>query len=131
NSTEIDMTFSKKIYGISFDYEIFPNSTCQTSNCASVPDFTFKANGTTYLFDLAKNVSQLPYTHSVLSGPSATETAMQLWPNNVRFTFAHGVTSQQFIDCPVVIGIDNLKVNTTAPVPEPATLVLLGSGLPA
>jgi len=132
NSTEIDMTFSKKIYQVSFDYEIFPNANCTVSNCADVPDFTFKANGVTYASALAKNVTALPFTHSVNSTASANETAMQLGPKFTGIiTFTNGVTALQFIDWPVTIGIDNLKVNTNAPVPEPATMLLLGSGLAA
>jgi hypothetical protein len=135
NSTEIDMLFSGgKIYGISFDYEIFPNATCQVSNCSSVPDFTFKADGATMLFAQAKNVSDLAYHTSDDSGRWGYETSMQLGPKSVSYTFTNGVSNLQFIDWPVVIGIDNLKIDTTkpfTPVPEPATLVLLGSGLAA
>jgi len=137
NSTEIDMTFSGgKVYGISFDYEIFPNASCTVANCADVPDFSFKANGTTYKTDVAVNVSTLTNKHSTASGPSANETAMQLGPKSFSFTFANGVNFLQFIDWPVVIGIDNLRIDTTKPpdiaaVPEPTSMLLLGSGLAA
>jgi len=138
NSTEIDMTFSGgKIYGISFDYEIFPSGTCVSmTNCSGgVPDFTFKAGATsgtalTYLTALAVTPGNVadPYTHSQLM---TTETAPQLGPKSFSYTFTNGVSYLAFVDWPVTIGIDNLKINTTAAVPEPASLMLLGSGLAA
>lgn len=130
NSTEIDVTFSKKIYGITFDYEIFPNAQCPTpSNCPTVPDFGFWADGVRLLYTTA-SAPVAPNNKSPLK-PTGGELAPQLGPKNVSFTFAGGVTALRFVDWPVVIGIDNLKVNTSTPVPEPGTMLLLGSGLAA
>ena len=46
------------------------------------------------------------------------------------FSFRPGVTELDFVDWPAAIGIDNLTINTPdAHMPEPASLVLFGTGL--
>jgi PEP-CTERM motif len=132
SATEISMTFSGlKIYGVSFDYEIFPDGTCPTgNNCGSnYPDFTFSADGTVVFNKQAVMPGNpgAPYIHSPASGPSGTELAPQFLGQSGTWTFPNGVTKLEFIDWPATIGIDNLQINTATP--EPATLTLIGVGM--
>lgn len=145
NDVKITMTFNFDIYGVSFDYEIFPNSTCSNPkssltesavSCNVWPDFTLKAgtNGpfATYLHSNSVD----PYTtaingyqYSPFSGANAKEKAAQ-WLGQSGDIILPGVRTLEFWDWPERIGIDNLKL-TTKKVPEPATLLLLGAGLAA
>jgi hypothetical protein len=131
SSTEISMVFSGlKIYGVSFDYEIFPDGTCATGvSCGSNwPDFTFMADGTSVFNTLAvmPGDPKVPYLHSPASG-SGTELAPQFLGQSGTWVFPNGVTKLEFVDWPATIGIDNLKITTTTP--EPATMTLLGVGM--
>jgi hypothetical protein len=132
SSTEISMTFSGlKIYGVSFDYEIFPDGTCATGvGCGSnFPDFTFYADGT-WVFNtlgVTPGNTGAPYTHSPASGSIGTEHAPQFLGQSGTWTFPNGVTKLEFVDWPATIGIDNLNITTTTP--EPATMTLIGVGM--
>jgi hypothetical protein len=120
---------------ISYDYEIFPNGTCPggAGGCSGgVPTFTFAINGTTdqTFTGVAPASSALYYKNS----PTMTgETAPQALGTAV-FTVTSALVNPTlaFIDWPVTIGVDNLTitppVTTTAGAPEPATLVLFGTG---
>ncbi|MEP7207143.1 MAG: PEP-CTERM sorting domain-containing protein [Casimicrobiaceae bacterium] len=149
----ITITFASAIYGISFDYEIFPDGTCpnpgsptanlnkgctSTSN-ANWPDFDLMAGTTaplTLMFHTDGIVPVAPgYTHSTHSGIVANEPAPQFLGNSGPIFFASGVTTLQFVDWPQRIGIDNLVICTAActprqfNVPEPGSLALLGLGI--
>jgi hypothetical protein len=131
SSTEISMVFSGlKIYGVSFDYEIFPDGTCATGvSCGSNwPDFTFMADGTLVFNTQAVMPGNpgAPYLHSPASG-LGTELAPQFLGQTGTWVFPNGVTKLEFVDWPATIGIDNLKITTTTP--EPATMTLLGVGM--
>jgi hypothetical protein len=132
SSTEISMIFSGlKIYGVSFDYEIFPDGTCPTgTGCGSnFPDFTFNADGALVFTKMGVtpgNTGALD-THSPASGSSGTERAPQFLGQSGTWTFPNGVTKLEFVDWPATIGIDNLTITTTTP--EPATMTLIGMGM--
>jgi hypothetical protein len=139
DSVKITMTFNFDIYGVAFDYEIFPNSTCAdpptTSGCSVWPDFTLKAGTVgpfaTYLHTVSVDPYTTPingYQYSPFSG-STKEKAAQFLGQSGEIILP-GVRTLEFYDWPERIGIDNLRLITTPPpVPEPATLLLLGAGL--
>jgi hypothetical protein len=120
----------------SFDYEIFPDITCQvlnSSNCGGAasgghfpnqPDLDFTANGSTPVSTTFWGVT--PGTTngtSVKSADSSNELAPQLigtWSGTLT-----GATSLSFMDWPAAIGVDNLKLAT----PEPRGYALLLGGL--
>jgi hypothetical protein len=122
------MEFSKPVYGITFDMEIFPDV---TSNVIP-PDFTFKA----YASD-GKELTSVqtfgkvpdPSLRSPAT-PGGPEPYMQLLAFGQTYSFPNGATKLEFIDWPPTIGIDNLDFQLEPPttVPEPATMLLfLGS----
>ena len=131
--TTFTMTFTQKIYSVSFDYEIFPDGTCPTgTNCGSNwPDFKFTADGTQMLYKQGVMPSSGAYSHSPISGWNGTEYAPQYLGVSGTFNFANGVNLLSFIDWPATIGIDNLVVGFTPPpsIPEPATIGLFASGI--
>ena len=120
----------------SFDYEIFPDASCQNSGSCSdsgssgMPDFTFAANGsnvftTDAVFPSTSGTdgSSTHSPNSALCGSSCTEQAAQFighWTG----TFTN-VTELQFIDWPTAIGVDNIKLSS---VPEPRGGVILLGG---
>jgi len=126
------------IDSLSFDYEIFPDITCQNlKNCGgkgnlNLPDITVDANGKQVFQDFGVQPGQAggsPYLHSPNSGNHSDELAPQLL-GSTSLTFAPGVTTLVFNDWPPEIGIDNLViVDASTPVPEPATLALFGTAL--
>jgi hypothetical protein len=122
---------------ISFDYEIFPDATCASlASCnggANLPDFEFQING----------AQQGPILYGVAPGTSGTYANSPMMPGGETAPQRLGVFSMTvvsalvnpsltFIDWPAEIGIDNLKftppVQQQAGVPEPATMLLVGTG---
>ncbi len=125
------------ITSVTFTFEIFPDGTCSSLPCASVPDFEFYA-GTS--MSAIQNASNLIYTKNgctpgasgcaVTSTNSPTsnggvEVAPQLGPTTVTFYFSTPVSVLDFEDWPQTIGVNNLQINT----PEPGSLLLLAIGL--
>src|SRR5574337_855043 len=139
-SDRITITFDFAIYAVQFDYEIFPNAQCPNgskSTCA-MPDFTFMADGVLQF----QTLGLMPgnggtYANSPQSG-THTELAPQYLGMSGWQYFPQGVTKLEFVDWPVMIGIDNLVIDPTPPerippvtVPEPASVGLLSLGLAA
>lgn len=121
---------------MAFDYEIFPDGTCPQASLlcqpssSNWPDFIFAADSAVQFTKL----SVIPGTsgtflHSPNSTPSQDEKAPQYLGMSGQWLFPQGVEQLEFIDWPQTIGIDNLTVNDAPPpVPEPASLFLMGSG---
>ena len=144
NSTSTDritMTFTNPIYVVSFDYEIFPDQTCQSSQCnpTNWPDFTFAGNGAVQFHTQGIVPGQQGTDlHSPFSGANSNELAPQFLGTSGLWFFINGITKLEFIDWPRQIGIDNLRLGNNpcdipgrcGPViPEPSSLLLMGSGL--
>ena len=138
----------------SFDYEIFPDISCPqltSSACggastttpsgfANQPDLEFAAgNNTTGTVGSVAGDDTIQNTYygvkpgttngnavnSPSSGHSSSELAPQLigtWTGSLT-----GVSELDFVDWPATIGIDNLNISFSTPVPEPASIVLLGT----
>ncbi len=138
-SDRITMTFDFAIYGVQFDFEIFPNAQCADGSKTSciLPDFTFLADGILQFHtDGIMPGAGGTYAHSPHSN-TGIEKAPQYLGVSGWWLFPEGVTKLEFVDWPVMIGIDNLVIDTTPPredvppptVPEPGTLALLAVGL--
>lgn len=137
DAVKITMQFAFPVYGVSFDYEIFPNSKCADppATCSVFPDFRLRAGNTGDPLPLTEYIHKLSidpwvtsingYQYSPMSGASTKEKAAQ-WLGVSGYVDLPGVTTLVFYDWPERIAIDNLTIET---VPEPGLLVLLGTGL--
>jgi hypothetical protein len=132
SSTEIDMKFNFAIYNVSFDYEIFPDASCQVLNSANCggsptagiypnqPDLLFQTNLGS-VFHYYGTTPTSPNLHSPASGSVSNELTPQAigtWSGTLN-----NVTELDFVDWPATIGIDNLVINHA---PEPSAIFLLG-----
>jgi hypothetical protein len=122
----IRMVFTQPIFGIQFDYQIFPNGDVPNGNLvppALYPDFTLIADGQT----IFHRVAVMPGNGGIdPASPLANpELAPQYIGTTAFFVFPTGVTQLEFVDWPVMIGIDNLSVETQ--IPEPSTIFVLGA----
>jgi len=124
------------ITSLSFDYEIFPDG-----SSGQPPDLIFQATdskgntvstwtqygvtpGTNNVPPGTNNGSGITWSTSVASGASESNAQrLGTWSGN----FGTPVTSLSFIDWPATIGIDNLKITTPSAVPEPSSVVFLGT----
>jgi hypothetical protein len=122
-----------KITSLSFDFEIFPDGTCPSlSNCgggANLPDLKLWTgdNGTgtplgTWL-GIVPNTTTL-YDFSINHPSGAGETAPQLL--GVASYSNLNISTLDFMDWPVTIGIDNLVI--TYSTPEPASIAIFAFG---
>jgi hypothetical protein len=147
NGTDtITVTFTTPVTLVSFDWEILPDGSC-AQPCANRPDFKFVVNSnavpTFHYFGVDPGSAQnsqpsngalgggLTYSHFIASG-AGIELAPQLIGTYVApGSGIAGVTRLDFIDWPVAIAIDNLKVNTPPPptrVPQPSAMMMLALG---
>jgi hypothetical protein len=117
---KIVFLFKDPILNISFDWEVFPNAKCGTCTGGSnFPDFKLwagDANTRFYDYHTGDALGSFP-----VFKPSGSNYAQGL--GHFSVDFARPVTRVEFVDWPVLIGIDNLDPRR---VPEPGTLALLG-----
>lgn len=123
----ITMAFDFPVYGVSFDYQIFPSAGWQQNT----PDFSFWADGV----QVFRKVGVVPgqdgtFAHSPNSGLGANEAVPQFVGSFAIDFGGMGVTRLEFVDWPVRIGIDNLTLRGPRPaaqdpaIPEPATVAV-------
>jgi hypothetical protein len=144
--------------GIGFDYEIFPNFTCtalSSSACGGAPvggiypdqpRFELEAgtSSASPVTSFGTSGTQYGYTPGTANGsvntssPSSPKPRLETGPQYIgtwstTSSSLNGDTQLDFVDWPATIGIDNLQVsfstNTPSPVPEPASLLLLGTAV--
>ncbi|GAC1418027.1 MAG: hypothetical protein NVSMB6_20170 [Burkholderiaceae bacterium] len=109
---------------VSYDWEIFPDSTCPTSRCSVLPDMTLFASGTKIN---SSNGEQIIAANETAQRFNAANYAPQNM-GTLSNIAVDGAVGLRFNDWPAEIGIDNLTITGHA-VPEPATLPLLAGGL--
>jgi hypothetical protein len=118
---KIVFIFRDPIYSLSFDWEIFPNGSCNqcAPGSAAYPDFSLRVG-------MQGSNSYVTYGPSLfpVSAPNGYPQGL----GHFSTTFATGVTRIEFVDWPVKIGIDNLDPTR---VPEPGALSLIGLALAA
>jgi hypothetical protein len=113
--------FKNPIFNLSFDWEVFPNATCNpcSQGSAAYPDFKLWAG-----LNNGAKLHDFPAPLFPVSSPKVdSATFLPQGLGHFSTTFATGVTRVEFVDWPVKIGIDNLDPSR---VPEPGTLALLG-----
>jgi hypothetical protein len=133
---------------VEFDFQIFPSTACQSFPCSNLPDFRFYVDDIPVLYQLAitpptdnresrctdRNSYNAPFSPGASSCSGDYERVPQ-WIGTVSIDLTQvpgfNVNSQnhkfEFVDWPEMIGIDNF--NMPREVPEPGTLLLLGTGL--
>jgi len=141
-----------------FDYEVFPDASCTALNvndCGGIglaplrtgtgviynnqPDLIFEA-GTSSVASVSSfgtSGTQYGVTPGTTNGTatnspaSSSELAPQYIGTWSTTSVLNGDTQLAFIDWPATIGVDNLMLswNSIAPVPEPASMLLLGTVL--
>lgn len=134
----ITVTFSKPIYAVSFDYEIFPNinltnGTTTTTANPNWPVFIFLANGSQIFetYGVVPNSSPTGGTMGYVNSPDDDpEYAPQFIGSSGLITFANGVTTLEFEDWPPTIAVGKINFYGSPPapptVPEPSTLAIFG-----
>lgn len=109
-----------QIDSVGYDWEIFPDATCPSSNnCSSLPDISLYADDQLInnTFATKRTVAE---TKNRTYAPQGLGTVSNIALNNV--------STLEFRDWPAEIGIDNLKL-TGHVVPEPASLTLMAAGM--
>jgi len=134
-SNEITITFSTPVTLKGFDYEIFPDASCQSQrSCSSLPDFTFDVNGSTQIFSKSGvfpssggsngSSTESPDSSCWYCGTEQSAQYIGTWSGTLT-----NVTSLSFIDWPAAIGVDNIDILNPSPVPEPRGAAILLAGL--
>jgi hypothetical protein len=124
------------ITSVQFDWEIFPDGSCTSKPCGSMPTLSFFANDGTLAGngkDIADFATTLGSATVAPQGVGASTTY------NLTTSFTKGATSLTFVDWPAEVAIRDLKItyvctNTSLPcsrqnVPEPDSLSLVGAAL--
>jgi hypothetical protein len=155
NAIQMAFTGSMQVSSLTFAFEIFPDVSCQSpSSCNPAPDFTFTMNSGPNTLENCTVFAAFPGSATTTTAPtcatgsissftggasdttnknspipSSNETTGQ-YIGTMTFNFApQSNPTLSFIDWPATIGIGNITVGFTQPVPEPGSLLMLLSGL--